>query len=462
MCQALVHRTTSPSKASRGIVNRVCPPSSLTKRFTGERCSYYYSWPTTNEEDMNPNDTMLEPPQGEPPKKKIAETKLCEVVETMCAQGFLRQATRLAVTSKEMGEIVPMGTGKQIYDAAVADNKSAIATYLAYWRGNKDSFKVLNWNSEVSSPLAEAASHNRLAIVGMLVAECPYVDVNAGPFPALCLAARRGYTEIVRSLVAAKGIDVNLIDVKGNAPLGYAASRGHAEVVRILVGVKAIDLDQRHVGTDTPTSLREFRELSNYTDSISEILPRGKTALELAIEGHHHEVVAIIEGAYAALLALDQANEDIYNAALNGDWIALEPLLKKWAGNEEVLNRYRSRLPLQAASRRGHLFVVKMLIATPGIDVNELDDSRYTALMHAAGYGHPAVVTFLLTVPGIDLFKKSTLSFDDDLDALAFARSTNPQFLPGLVDDEGTRHRTDQCAALLQAAMNPTAAAAIA
>lgn len=381
----------------------------------------------------------------------------------MCAQGFLRQATRLAVTSKEMGEMAPMGTGKQIYDAAVADNKSAIATYLAYWRGNKDSFKVLNWNSEVMSPLAVAASHNRLAIVDMLVAACPYVDVNAGPFPALCLAARRGYTEIVRSLVSANRIDVNLMDITGNAPLGLAARRGHTEVVRILCGVKAIDLDHRHGGTDTVTSLRELRELSNYTDSISEVLPYGgKTALELAIEGHHHEVVAIIEGAYAALRALDQASEDIYTAALNGDWIALGPLLKKWAGNEDVLNRDGNRLPLQAASRRGHLFVVKMLIATPGIAVNKLDDSRYTALMHAAGYGHPAVVTFLLTVPGIDLFKKSTLSLDDDLDALAFARSTNPQFLPGLVDDEGTRHRKDQCAALLEAAMNPTAAPALA
>ena len=82
---------------------------------------------------------------------------LLDVIEAMCARGFLRQATRLAVTSKEVGAACPMGTGKQIHDAATEGNAAALTTYLAYWRGSRESNEVLNWDVGHWTPLSIAA-----------------------------------------------------------------------------------------------------------------------------------------------------------------------------------------------------------------------------------------------------------------------------------------------------------------
>ena len=57
---------------------------------------------------------------------------LQDVLEAMCLRGLLRQATRLAVTSKEVAAACPMGTGKQIYEAAKAGNAGALSMYLSY------------------------------------------------------------------------------------------------------------------------------------------------------------------------------------------------------------------------------------------------------------------------------------------------------------------------------------------
>ena len=100
--------------------------------------------------------------------------------------------------------------------------------------------------------------------------------------------------------------------VGGNTPLLMAANGGHAEVARILVGVKGINLTA-----------------TNYS---------GETALDLAIEGKHQEVVAILEEAIAAWKVLDDAGMAIYCAARHGDMAELRPLVQKWSGNEDVLN----------------------------------------------------------------------------------------------------------------------------
>ena len=375
----------------------------------------------------------LDVPKKEPYPALPAPT-LPDILEAMCARGFLRQVTRLAMTSREVAAACLMGTGRQIYVAAEEGSAAALTTYLAYWRGNRESNEVLNWDIGYicMTPLAVAANNNRVACIDLLAAASPAVDVNRGRVPALCVASRKGFAAVVRILAAVPGILVNK-KVGGNTPLHMAANGGHAEVVRILVGVKGILLNAKNGS--------------------------GETALDLAIEGKHQEVIAILEEAIAARKVLDDAGRAIFGAAGNGDMAKLIPLVQKWSGNEDMLNwdddgnGYFPLLtaggeffPLFIASMKGHADAVQLLVNTPGVDANKVDCMGWTAIMEAAYSGHPNIVRVLLAVPGIDLNKRATGGGCKGKTALGLAMTRHAWH-----SDERWA-RIQECAVLLRAA----------
>ena len=89
---------------------------------------------------------------------------------------------------------------------------------------------------------------------------------------ALFRATREGNTDMVRSLLAAPGIDVNAIDERGSTPLLEAARYGHDDICRILIAA----------GANLKSKDRDR-----------------KTALQLAIQGNHDDVVRVLKQAGA-------------------------------------------------------------------------------------------------------------------------------------------------------------------
>ena len=87
---------------------------------------------------------------------------------------------------------------------------------------------------------------------------------------ALFRATREGNTDMVKSLLATPGADVNATDERGSTPLLEAARYGHNDICRVLIAnganLKAKDRD-------------------------------GKTALMLAVQGNHDEVVRVLKQA---------------------------------------------------------------------------------------------------------------------------------------------------------------------
>ena len=78
--------------------------------------------------------------------------------------------------------------------------------------------------------------------------------------------------------------------------------------------------------------------------------------------------------------------------------------------------------PLMAASWMGHLEVVKLLLAVPGIDVNRAGKREKTLLCRASYFGlYLEVMKQLLAAPGIRVFLESA----DGKTALDYARSGN-------------------------------------
>lgn len=352
---------------------------------------------------------------------------ILDVVEPLCATGFLRQVTQLCLTSKAVAASLPMGTGAQICDAAANGLEDNLRVYLEYWRGNNDSQNVLNWSPPyqgwVTSPLFGAVGNDQLGSVKLLLSLAPPLDVNRGLHLApLHWASYRGHEEMVRLLLAAPDIDVNIRTTQGRVPLMEAAEAGNDQVVRMLVAVKGIELEAYFLFWQTveaPT--REcYNDPFNYYD-----VGTPTTALDLATQGNHYEVVAILTEAIERKRALDALGRPVYNAAFAGNVDVLRPLIDNLRGKAhapDALNwtpsKWSNSSPLGTAAGFGFLEVVQLLAKTPGVDVNQVDGYGWSALMDAANRGHAHVVRFLLTVEGVDIHQRATSGLCKGLTAL--------------------------------------------
>jgi len=111
--------------------------------------------------------------------------------------------------------------------------------------------------------------------------------VNEGGQTALHMACRRGHADVVRTLVAAPGIDVNLGCVRaegepaGRTPLHVAAAEGNVEVVRALLEAPGVRVLARDSG--------------------------GSTALDLASGRSHAGVAALLDEAATAVRGTSRA-----------------------------------------------------------------------------------------------------------------------------------------------------------
>jgi ankyrin repeat protein len=116
----------------------------------------------------------------------------------------------------------------------------------------------------------KAAKFSVLLILCSIFVSCAKQAGTNVQTDALFRAVREGNTEMVKSLLSAPGVNVNVSDERGNKPLLEAARFGHDEICRLLIAnganVKVKDKD-------------------------------GNTALMLAIQNRHDDVVRVLKQA---------------------------------------------------------------------------------------------------------------------------------------------------------------------
>lgn len=152
--------------------------------------------------------------------------------------------------------------------------------------------------------------------------------------PALHLASKLGYYEIVESLL---GIcNVNAVDVEDYTALHHAASKGHIDIVRLISSTKGVVVD---------------------FVSKSKVTP-----LWLASANGHRNVVSL--------------------------------LIEKEA-NIEARDVPHGQTPLCQAARNGHYSVVELLLRS-NADIEVTNTSGWTPLYEAGGNGHGSVVELLV------------------------------------------------------------------
>lgn len=152
--------------------------------------------------------------------------------------------------------------------------------------------------------------------------------------PALHVAARDGFLEVVKTLVAA-GADLDRRNAGGETAIMLAAIQGHLATVEFLLGKEA---QINHPGwtpliyaatTGKNEIIKLLIENHAYIDSIS---PNGSTSLMMAVRGGHVATVKLLVEEDADVLVKNEAGESALSWA------------EKSSNNAEIIRLLRVKL----------------------------------------------------------------------------------------------------------------------
>lgn len=204
-------------------------------------------------------------------------------------------------------------------------------------------------------------------------------DVLHSHSAALLWAASHGRVETTRKALAA-GADIHCrIDMSG-AAIHVAARSGHLEVLKVLFEVEGADADA--------------------TDELS-----GLTPLCLAaINGHDHIIDYLIYSCNADPNVSTRFYQQtpLILATESGRIKTVEKLLATGRVNVNQLDVTTNSALLHACTS-GNLDIVKLLIADKRCEVNTKNNKGIAPLTQAVLHCHPQIVRALITVEGLDI-----------------------------------------------------------
>ncbi|KLJ05924.1 hypothetical protein EMPG_10632 [Blastomyces silverae] len=187
----------------------------------------------------------------------------------------------------------------------------------------------------------------------------------------LSYASENGHEAMVKLLLTAGEVDVDVKDKHGRTSLSYASGSGHEAIVKLLLTTGEVDVDSKGFSGWTPL----FYASANGHEAIVKLLlatdevdveatdDDGQTPLSITCERGSEAVVKL-------LLTIDGVNVN------SKDWL-------DWT-------------PLFCASSTGHEAIVKLLLTTGEVDIDAKDEDGWTSLSHASARGHESVIKLLL------------------------------------------------------------------
>ncbi len=233
------------------------------------------------------------------------------------------------------------------------------------------------------------------------------VDVNMSDKlgTLLCHAAYGGCTAITRELLSMPGIDVNLAQHKGATPLYLAAQWRHVKVVELLLAARGINVNLATTEAATPLHVAAQKGhveivgllLAAHGINVNPELPeKNITPLHFALHLGHEKVAGLLLDAPGIEVdkPLKSGIAPIHYAARNNLPGIVEQLVRR--GADANLALPSGITPLYYAADKGHLEVVRTLLQTPGIRVNQATGIRYLPLGIAAQRAHKDIVRLLL------------------------------------------------------------------
>jgi ankyrin repeat protein len=263
----------------------------------------------------------------------------------------------------------------------------------------------LNSKDTYGQTLLEWATQNgRLAVVELLLAndgvDLDSKETKRGQTP-LSLAAKHGHDAVVKLLLSKDSIDPDSKDNDGRTPLSWGAEKGHKAAVKLLLAEFSVGPDSKDNDDRTPLSWAAEQgqervvKLLLAKDSVNPdsrakygrpplVWPAEKAQRELMelllTEGQTSLLWTVVKGYDAVLKLLPDVNRKD-----NNGWI-----------------------PLSWAAEKGHVALVKLLLAKDGVNPDSKDYEGRTPLSLAAEKGHEVLVKLLLAKHGVDRDSKDT------------------------------------------------------
>ncbi|KAK2784468.1 hypothetical protein FQN53_008457 [Emmonsiellopsis sp. PD_33] len=288
--------------------------------------------------------TYLDPPFIVGGLHLAAYFGLSEVIKDLCTRGY-------DVNLPAIGGRTPLSL------AAENGWEAAVEVLLAT-RGIDPNLK----DHDGKTPVEFAARSGRDRVVKQLLAK-DGIDPNSG-MTALSIAVFLWRHNVIETLLATEGLDLDLLDA-----LGSAVRERHISMVKMLLATERIDL----------TLTNTYRN-----------------PIFIAIVFRHDEIAELLIDTYRA--AAHARDDDwvpmaLALAAVYGSEAVVEKLLAK--GNVDCNVDKHGQTPLLYAAARGHAAIVKLLLKQKNIDPNLKDKEGLTPLWWAKRNGHHAVVELL-------------------------------------------------------------------
>ncbi len=224
-----------------------------------------------------------------------------------------------------------------------------------------------------------AAKHGFTEVVKALLAGGAEVDKPAGhkKRTALFMAAINGHYETAKALIGAGG-DINKLDDDGITPLHYVVSGGRDTGLPVLAETVKKFIDELNPDVNVPTPV--FKN----------------TPLHMAlIHGQIHAVKVLLENGANPNAVTREGKTPLHHAA-NYSLLSSAKALLSAGADVNALDVY-VQTPLFDATMNDDVRIVKIL-ADAGVDVNKQDKDGYTALHTAVSRKSIASVAVLLNV----------------------------------------------------------------
>ena len=285
---------------------------------------------------------------------------------------------------KSLSRAVASGRGPVAQQAARAPAAASLAwkerqIFLCCMTGNAAKLKRLLMYGEydlnvefiTATPLTIAAYRGYAAVVRELLS-APGIDVNLGQHDrgtALFFAAQQGHPEIVKMLLEDGRADINLASAAGSSPLCIAAQQGEEDVVRLLLARPEIVVDAAQYDWATPL----FIACQDNRPGI----------VELLLERGANTGLTLDDGTSPLCAATKRGNVDVVK------------LLLRDAGISVDLANAAGVTPFGVACQEGHRGIAELLLRN-GADPNHETVTGITPLHAASLRGRVAIVELLL------------------------------------------------------------------
>lgn len=239
-------------------------------------------------------------------------------------------------------------------------------------------------------------------------------DVNMrsarGNITPLLAAADGGHKNIVEILIA-NGSEVNAKDEEGETAMMHAVRKGHKETFEMLIA-KGADVNLKNNKEFTAMMLAAA---AGHKDFVETLIAKGGdvnaegaegvTALMVAKLNKHEDIAKMLEAAgarkedYSKMQSKISSEVDkkmLLDESYNGHITEVKWVLERGVDVNTRDKNAKECTPMMLAALKGHVDIVKMLIAK-GADMEARNETGLTALMYAASNGHKDVVETLIS-----------------------------------------------------------------